>query len=392
VGDSGQGSVLGEAVTHADPLGAIAFAERVLDLLEDGRFTATYKYAVLLGIMDVCLETTKVSGAPPDTVTTRQLAEKVVELYWPHTVEFIATGRSVLLKQNTLGQAEIVRDIGDFRARHAPDPTATHWQSQQAAPRAYEALVRRVEWKLIEMPLPRLHTVGPSSASFVYDIGWDTAVERAHVAPYLAGRGGFDNRIMLRPGVGDYFLQLNGLLRPLIQRRWAAMVAQLNRLEESQLEVFLFGSDRTATGKLRAGLWDLQEGRCFYCEARIADPLRADVDHFIPWSRYPDDSLDNLVVADRACNGFKSNSLAATNHVLKWRGRLIGGSSAGDALADLAEHTGWLRNGDAVLSVARAIYFKLPADARLWWRKRDYVAPEPGVLIEALGNPCGESG
>jgi hypothetical protein len=34
------------------------------------------------------------------------------------------------------------------------------------------------------------------------------------------------------------------------------------------------------------------------------------VDHFVPWSRYPDDTLDNVVVADNRCNGFKSSSLA----------------------------------------------------------------------------------
>jgi hypothetical protein len=36
--------------------GAIAFAERVLTLLDDGSFTATYKYAVLLGLIDLCME------------------------------------------------------------------------------------------------------------------------------------------------------------------------------------------------------------------------------------------------------------------------------------------------------------------------------------------------
>jgi hypothetical protein len=34
------------------------------------------------------------------------------------------------------------------------------------------------------------------------------------------------------------------LLRPLIQRKWAAMVAKLNRLEDAKLERVLFGFDR----------------------------------------------------------------------------------------------------------------------------------------------------
>ena len=67
---------------------AIGFAEKVLELLDEGRYTATYKYAVLLALIDLCLEGTQASGAPPEMVTTRQLADKIVELYWPHTVPF----------------------------------------------------------------------------------------------------------------------------------------------------------------------------------------------------------------------------------------------------------------------------------------------------------------
>src|SRR5690606_12741258 len=97
-----------------------------------------------------------------------------------------------------------------------------------------------------------------------------------------------------------------------------AMVAALNTLEESYLETFLFGAARTPTTRVRVGLWEMQEGRCFYCDGRVADPSSGEVDHFIPWSRYPDDRLDNFVVADGRCNGDKSNRLAATTHLVRW--------------------------------------------------------------------------
>ena len=103
------------------------------------------------------------------------------------------------------------------------------------------------------------------------------------------------------------------------------MVAHLNRLEESQLELFLFGADRTPTAKIRAGLWDIQGRRCFYCNTRIAEPTGGDVDHFVPWSRYPDDTLDNFVVADKSCNGLKSSSLAAADHLTRWTRRFADG-------------------------------------------------------------------
>lgn len=194
----------------------------------------------------------------------------------------------------------------------------------------------------------------------------------------------FDNRVMLRPCVGEYFLQLSGLLRPLIQRRWAAMVAQLNRLEESQLAMFLFGTDRTRTAKIRAELWEIQGGRCFYCDARITEPVRGQVDHFVPWSRYPDDTLDNLVVADNSCNGFKSSSLAAADHLIRWTRRFVEGSSEFAQLADLARRATWDRKMDRSLNVARAIYLRLPQDARLWLRGRKFVPPDSTVIETAL--------
>ena len=52
---------------------AIKLAERMLALLDRGSFFATYKYAVLLGLMDLCMEHTSKSGAPCDFVTTREL-------------------------------------------------------------------------------------------------------------------------------------------------------------------------------------------------------------------------------------------------------------------------------------------------------------------------------
>ena len=109
-----------------DDLGVIGFAEKMLGLLDEGRFTATYKYAVLLGLMDLCIENTTASGAPPSLVTTEQLAEKVLEMYWPHTSGAIIYVQNV--GQNT--QAEILADIAKFRSRHAPDPSATLFQSR----------------------------------------------------------------------------------------------------------------------------------------------------------------------------------------------------------------------------------------------------------------------
>ena len=56
------------------------------------------------------------------------------------------------------------------------------------APEAYEGLVGRVEWKLIEMPLPRLQMMGQSYRPFIYEIAWDQRVEQREVTGYQRSR------------------------------------------------------------------------------------------------------------------------------------------------------------------------------------------------------------
>jgi hypothetical protein len=98
---------------------------------------------------------------------------------------------------------------------------------------------------------------------------------------------------------------------------------------------------------------------------------RWDVDHFLPWSRHPDNTLDNLVAAHAVCNGAKSASLAAVIHLDRWIKRflLLPASEALDAVATAAD---WPRRSDRVLSTARAIYLWLPEGTRLWRQASEY--------------------
>src|SRR5437773_10011248 len=145
------------------------------------------------------------------------------------------------------------------------------------------------------MPLPRLQTISDESVTFLYAINRTQSVRQPDVGRYQRGEGGpFDNRIHLRAGVGEALVRLNHLLRPLIHHQWAVKVATLNRLDEYQLERFLFGAERVPLECVRGPIIELQEGRCFYCAERLASRAvqTPDVDHFIPWSRYPDDGLE----------------------------------------------------------------------------------------------------
>jgi hypothetical protein len=349
----------------------VAFAERLLELLDQGSFQTTYKYAVLLGLMDLCVEHTSAKGAAPTSVTTRQLAEKVLELYWSHTRPFDPERRPDLLQGKT-GEAEILQRIRRFRTESAADPSATLAQARRANARGFERLTAFVEWKLIEMPLPRLQFFGNVDLRFVYQIGWDAKVRRTDTLD------GFDNRILFVDGASDSLVRLAGLLRPLVQRQWAAMVARLNKLADAQLEEFLFGVDRADLGPIRGPLRELQGGRCFYCD----DAIRSDacVDHFLPWARYPDNGIHNLVLADGRCNGDKSAFLAAPEHLARWTVRAV--ERAGD-LAQIASRARWDAHPARTLSIARAIYLRLPSEAKLW-RGRGVFVDADRVRIEAV--------
>ena len=352
--------------------GAISFAERVLTLLNQGRFVSTYKYAVLLSLMDLVLEQSTKNGLPPTTVTTRQLAEKVIQVYWPHTnpFPFEAIQAQVLLQNAGAkgAQAALINLISQFRHTSKAGALAPYYMARLGSPKEYKALLNQVEWKLIEMPLPKLQRIGSSVREFIYAINWDDSITRGEVSAYQGGRDcNFDNRILLQGSTAEYLVRLNGLLRPLIQREWSTKVAQLNKLPESQLQNFLFNSHRAPAASLCGPLMEMQDGRCFYCDETIGNALtkKPEVDHFIPWSRYPDDSITNLVIAHRQCNQDKRDFLAANNHVVKWMGRFNNPGLMKD-MEGIADKKSWKFGGSSNFGVASAIYTHLQPEVELW--------------------------
>jgi len=370
--------------------GPIALAEKVLALLDEGRFTATYKYAVLLGLIDLCLEKTSRTGEPPEMVVTRELAEKVLEIYWPHCVPFPVGQEATVLIQNAGrpgARARIVRSILEFRQKAASAGSSQLSRARTAQPDRFERLVREVEWTLIEMPLPRLQQFAHGYDPFLYSIAWGRDVRQGQVGAYQRGQASdFDNRIHLMAGVGANLVMLNGLLRPFIHREWARQVARINGLEEARLEKFLFGATRIPLDPVRPGLQEIQDDRCFYCGDRLGSGARKgpEVDHFIPWSRYPNNAIENLVVAHERCNGHKRDFLAAAEHVERWRTRIEPETGPAADLRMLAQDLDWEADRDRSVGVARGIYLNLPADVPLWLKGQEFVEFDPQIVAGIL--------
>ncbi|MFH1016787.1 MAG: HNH endonuclease domain-containing protein [Pseudomonadota bacterium] len=336
--------------------GLQAFLEQVLQVLQEGRRTATYKYSLLLAIIDVMIEQCRSSGEAPETISTAAIARKVLALYWPQALPF--EGRSVL-RQNSKGQAEILRKVTAFRTRWAPDAYLPYWAAEAINENAYARLQEFVEWKLIEMPIPRLQRVGKSEYRFLYTYGWLEGATKADLQ-----RGKISRVLQFTKPARTYLPSLGPLLRPLIHRQWTSAIVGWNEnLREVQnLEEFLFGKSRVPTSALLPDLRELQEGRCFYCRETIARSDTA-VDHFIPWARYPDDGLANLVVADRKCNSKKRDFLAATGHLDRWIERI---RTRSDDLAVIAQAHRWDDATARMRHIATAMYTPLPEEYPLW--------------------------
>ena len=372
----------------------VRFAEAVLLLLEQGGFVATYKYAVLLALIDLCLEGTNARGEPPETITTRQLAEAVVRLYWPQVRPYPdPSGGARELRQSSGRQAKIVSAVSQFRGPEG-DATVSLPAARLRDPDGWQRLLDEVEWTLVSMPLPRLQVIGREHRPLLYRLAWGLEIEqqRGRVRAYQQGRPGadFDNRLHLLPGVGEDLVALNGLLRPIIHREWARLVASYNDPAESRLEEFLFGASRVQLARVREPLVELQERRCFYCDRRLERAI--EVDHFIPWARHAEDAIENLVAAHAQCNRDKRDFLAAADHLARWVPRFEPDQSLALALGGAALAVGWETQPQRVIGAARGLYLRLGEDARLWRSANDFEPARPEQLVRLLASGRYETG
>jgi hypothetical protein len=148
-------------------------------------------------------------------------------------------------------------------------------------------------------------------------------------------------------------------------------------LPEDNLRRFLFGSDRVNLLPVGAGLRDAQEGRCFYCRAPLPSK-GVEIDHFVPWSRLPNDALANLVLADRRCNNDKRDHYADLDLLMRWARR------PADVLSQVAEGASWPLQLDRSKQAARGLYAHLPTGTALWQAPGVYTVLNRTRLLEVL--------
>lgn len=283
------------------PEDQIRFLRNIQRLLSEGQFVASYKFALLLAIADLAVTKGDGSGAPLD-LQTSELAQKFVEHYWQQCRPFEIGGQSTgsILRQNTGKQAAVINKIA--KVQQASLGSLFRFRQQDAS--GYRALLQEVDEVIREMPLWKLQTVGAERLEFLY-----ANLDRG-------------TQITLQPGVAYCLRAFQELLRDLVQGAWVRFVRKVNTVQLgsiTDLSTFLFDRDRNNLEVYRPILRDIQRGTCFYCD----QPLKAggEVDHFVPWARYPTDLGHNFVLAHAGCNNSKSDYLAAEDHLGAWQER-----------------------------------------------------------------------
>jgi hypothetical protein len=287
----------GERMEGPTPEFQVEFLAKVQRLLSEGSFVASYKFALLLSLADLAVELGDDTNQTL-TLTSAQLAEKFIQLYWRQAAPYLAlrSPSGSVLVQNTGKQAAIINAIQLARAQ---SPLLSEFRHT----REWSRLVKRVATVIEVMPLWKLQTVGNGTLEFLYD------------------NLGTGSVITLKAGVAACLRRFHGLLGDLVRGSWVRYVRRFNEGalgETNDLHDFLFGSERKALQEVAPILHELQRGECFYCGKPVGTGS-THVDHFIPWSRYPVDLGHNFVLAhDRPCNLGKSDRLASGEHLHRW--------------------------------------------------------------------------
>lgn len=335
----------------------LVFLSKLQRLFNEGEFTATYKYALLIALADLSVEAGKDDGEPL-TLSHRQLAHKFIELYWQQSAPYsagIQQPASGLLSQNKGTQAAVVSAIVSFRQQN---PTVTLQGASKAL--GFADLVKKVAKTVSDQPVNFLQNMGGSTDAFLYqrEIG----------------------HIVLNAGVAYCLRRFQPLVQQLARSHWVGHIKG-NKQNHSilgsndDLESFLFQTPRQALMVIGKGLKRLNDCKCFYCESKVQD---ADVDHFVPFSMYPRDLAHNFVLAHPGCNRSKSDTLAALPHLERWLEFITKNDTA---LQEIGAEAGRSIDMASTRAVARWGYSNaLVGGAHAWLKAAKYEPVTEGYL------------
>jgi alkylhydroperoxidase family enzyme len=315
-------------------------------ILSQGKKSSTYKLAVLRAVIDFVIE--HPAREPRNGfhfIPLVELARRALAYYWRPALEEVPQGSAPTQRLPQL-VAELSRSGVTVPRLELPDPAAGYalslWiQEAKALPAALVATLVEIRKTLLEQPIQYIHNVGDDqpgifsilttsglsfSASYeqhrkaALRVGGSMRRARSWLALIDAEQG----YIVLSARSYEEISALRFWLRDAIIIRWARECERFAKGQRAvPIHTFELEAPERDSEKVRAvkavyrhmGL-----DHCLYTDEALGDSW--DLDHFLPWSRFPVNLFWNLVPAAPAANrgkAGKSDQLPALSPLLRRR-------------------------------------------------------------------------
>lgn len=343
----------------------------ILEILDRASMTGTNKLGLLLALLDIAPE--HIQENQP--ISRRVLAERYLSLHWEHGRPYrnrmlrqssskkkrrdntVADDTTVM--QNVHELRDLLRNCSPGDVQHRSFDVVNHkmrspeWRTDWE--KALDKSLERIERDLWRNPVVRLQTLPGEPSPFLYTLDTD--------------------HILFLPNVAQQLTRFSGVLRPLIEFRFAQLVAKINGEHLNALDFdiheHLFGRDRIMPpDNIRAGLTKLQASKCILTGQRIRRD-KSELDHVIPWSRTRLSVIENFLMTTSSVNRSKSDSLLGPDLIDRWLDYM---DNKSDQIAELADANNWPTDSERVSNIALRIY-EVQDPAVGVWQGDDGVQP-----------------
>ena len=247
----------------------------VVALARHASMSTTYKPALLKALVRIIARERTVQI--PLTV----IGAEFTKLYWNQTVVFHLRQAAVISKE-----PEVLRAIRNAAERYGVR------ELSDLPSDARVAIEREMARILTIDVLRRFHASKPE-----------------HMPPLFSWHRG-DRFVSFSRGALDFIAANSRPLETLANYWSAKYLEKVNVLAPLIIEkVERDGARRRSLTKYLKILREIDETKCFYCRRDLADGLRIEVDHVLPWTFLLADPIWDLVLSCASCNAAKSDHL-----------------------------------------------------------------------------------
>lgn len=335
----------------------------VLEILSRASMTGTNKLGLLLALLDLAPETLR-DNRP---IARHELATRYLDLHWEHGRPY----GELVLRQSSAKKSRSDKTIADDTTVMQKVHELRHLLQDMAHGELQSQPLEVVRHKIGNTPSNAEwdDALNTSIAQIERDL-WRNPVEKLQNLPGKPDEFLFEHdrrELRFLDGVAEQLTRFSGVLRPLVQFRFAELVARINRenlnAPDHDIHQHLFGQDRIMPpNDMRAGIVKLQNRKCIFTGRQLRRSYMS-LDHVIPWSRIRLSHVENFVMTTRSINSSKADSLLGPSQIDRWLNFLESKSQEIEMLA--TEHN-WPTDPDRVCRAALQIYEVLDPTVGVW--------------------------